>query len=600
MKIHTWQPATAPVRWPWLCVAAFVVCFIISTFVPSFQAPDEFDHVDRAYMLSTGQLVLHSVNGSPSGGEVDDGLLEYMRFFTPLKGDGSRKFSLDEGGRAADVRWAGTTTFVTAVGTSYYFPALYGPQAVGLGMGRALGLSVGQSYQLARYLTLAVCFGLLVASFRLFAPPAIVLALLVLPMNLFLFSSAVLDGMATCTAVLVLSTFLRLVTDHERGISLRLVYTLAIAIALLSACRANLLPLLTLPFAVWWLFRTRTPLVLAIATAVFVLGWTMYTVKYTTYPPGARNIDHGARLIGYLLHPWEFGRIVFTTVTTPSIVNFYAVSFIGVLGWLDAPLPLSTYYAIAGLLISIAILSLSRRVLVSIGPARGLLAICAVGAVLMTFLALLVQWTVGPATTVDGVQGRYFMIPALILSYAMFADATARAGILEIIRTALTAVLFILVTHATIRLLVGRYYTPTTQPDPASTPQISPSPALALGKPITLHFSAAQVNAPVGLTSIAIRFGTYQQSHSGKAILILHTNGGDSARLPFELSDLEDNGYKQFSLDGKPYVGAQIISDGGQGVSTYEVRRKDAITVDCIQIHTTDGRVEIPGECPSP
>lgn len=600
MKIHTWQPRAASVRWPWLCLAMFVVCFLISTLVPSFQAPDEFDHVDRAYMLSKGQLALYSMNGSPSGGLVDDGLLKYMRFFEPLKSDGNRKFSIDEERKAADVRWSGKETFVTAVGTSYYFPALYAPQAIGLGIGRLSGLSVGKSYQMARYLELLACFALLIASFRLFSPPSVVLGLLVLPMNLFLLSSAVLDGMATCTAILALSAFMRLISDPDRAAPIRLICVLAVAVALLSACRANLLPLLALPFAVSWLRRDRGALILAIGTAMLVLGWTMYTVKFTTYPPGARNVDHAARLLDYLLHPWQFGRVVFTTLATPSITHFYALSFIGILGWLDAPLPPYAYYATTALLALIVAFSFSVRTWASDRLGRGLLVVCAIASILLTFLALLVQWTIGPATTVDGVQGRYFMIPALILSYALFADRSPRGNIAEIIRSFFTVLLFVLASYVTTRVIIGRYFTPDRQPDPATVPVLTPSAPLTHERPIALHFSAMQITTPMGLDSVSLRFGTYRQSHPGKAALILRTNGGESLRLPFELSDLEDNGYKLFRLDGKPYVSGEIVSDGGQGISSYELRRANEIPLTCVQVRTNQGHVDIARECPAP
>lgn len=599
MKLRTWQPAPAPTRWPLLCVAMFVAAFLMATIVPPFQAPDEFDHSARAYMLSQGQLVLHSVNGSPSGGPVDQGLLEYMRQFTPIKGDASRKISVAESDAAAAVPWAGQSKFVTAVGTAYYFPALYLPEAIGLAIGKSLGMSVGKSYWLSRYLALACCFALLLAAFRMFPPPTLVLALLALPMNLFLLSSAVLDGMATCTAIFALSAFMRLVSDRGAG-SQRTVYLLAISVTLVAACRANLLPLLALPFAAWWFNRSRAALVCAIASAVFVLAWTMWTIKFTIYPAGPRNIDHGARLIGYLLHPWEFGRIVFATLTNSFFFHFYLVSFIGVLGWLDAAFSGVIYKVLFGVLALVAIFSVSRRPLDSNRLARGLLVLCSVVAILLTFLAMLVQWTVGTAVTVDGVQGRYFMIPAVIFSYALFSDAVSSSGVAEKCRTALTFILLALSTYVTTQLLVTRYYTAESQPSPEAVPSLEPSQPLTAGRPIALHFRPSQVAMPEELDRIAIRFGTYMSSHPGRAILILRTNSGETLRLPFALPEIADNAYKEFTLDGKRYISGEIVSNGGEGISTYQARTDKVTVVDCMQTRSRDGRVEITTGCPKP
>ena len=598
MKLRTWQRATAPERWPLFCVALFMIGFLMATIIPSFQAPDEFDHSARAYMLSRGQVILDSVDGSPSGGQVDEGLLDYMRHFTSIKGNANRKISAAERNAASGIPWSGHTSFVTAVGTAYYFPILYIPEAIGLAIGEATGLSVETSYRLSRYFALGTCFALLLAAFRLFPPPTLVLALLALPMNLFLLSSAVLDGIATCATIFVLSVFMRFLSDRESA-SKRALYMVALGVAFVAACRANLLPLLLLPFAMWWLQRTRTALITAVVTTAFVLGWTIFTIDSTVYPAGLRNIDHGARLIAYLVHPWEFGRIVLATISDRALVHFYFISFIGVLGWLDAAFSPAIYKVVAGALVAIAILSFSQRNVESDRPMRGILALCAVAAVLLTFLAMLVQWTVGPSTTVDGIQGRYFMIPAVIVAYALFGHTSPLNGVAEKCRVALTFLLLTFCTYVSMQLLVTRYYTAATQPVADKVPALSPSDPLTKEKPVVLHFAASQIALPRELDQLGLRFGTYMSSHPGRAALVLRTNSGETLRVPFELSDLADNAYKQFTLDGKRYISGEIISEGGQGVSTYQVHL-DGSVVECMQTRSRDGGVEITTGCTMP
>ena len=57
---------------------------------------------------------------------------------------------------------------------------------------------------------------------------------------------------------------------------------------------------------------------------------------------------------------------------------------------------------------------------------RLLLASAALASVGLIFLALLVTWTPHPATLVQGVQGRYFVVPMLLLGYALQGTANVR------------------------------------------------------------------------------------------------------------------------------------------------------------------------------
>lgn len=599
MKLTTLQIPQAPNRWASFCLALLIAGFVLMAIVPPFQAPDEYDHVKRAYLLSQGQLLLHSVDGSSSGGQIDTGLLSYMDHFTPLKGNAGRKLSSDEAIDAGGIHWTNVSSFQSPVGTAYYFPALYLPQAIGLGIGKALDLSVGQSYRLSRFLAISTCLILLICAFRIYPPPLFVLAVLALPMNVFLMSAAALDGLATCMAILAISAFMRLIADGPR-VSSKVIYVLGISIALVSACRANLLPMLLFPFVAWWLVRRRPVLIGAIAIMSLVLAWTMYTVKFTVYPPGPRHIDHAGRLIGYITHPFEFLGIVYTTLTTPSIVNFYFVSFIGVLGWLDAPFPATFYYSMAALLALMGILSLNRRVITTHPGYRALIGVCALGAVLMTFLALLVQWTVGPATTVDGVQGRYFVIPVLMCAYALFGDDKAEAGITEKIRLGVLIMIFALTIYGSSLLMATRYYMPATQPDPDVVVTLHPSQVLTHDRPIPVRFSAAQTSSPAEIAEISLRFGTYMSSHPGHAALRLWTNDGQKITVSFQLPELVDNAYRSFKLDGKRYVGGEIVSEGGQGVSIYEAQVGNLSTSDCVLIRTTDDRSLLTPGCPQP
>ena len=53
----------------------------ISFFIPQLQSPDEEAHLNRAYLLSKGEVFLGAADGV-TGGKVDSGFLKYINSFT--------------------------------------------------------------------------------------------------------------------------------------------------------------------------------------------------------------------------------------------------------------------------------------------------------------------------------------------------------------------------------------------------------------------------------------------------------------------------------------------------------------------------------------
>jgi hypothetical protein len=67
-----------------LVAILFLIVQSISYLTPPFQSPDEFHHLDRAYLLSKGGVFLESSN-KVTGGDIDTGLLDYMNNFGGLR-----------------------------------------------------------------------------------------------------------------------------------------------------------------------------------------------------------------------------------------------------------------------------------------------------------------------------------------------------------------------------------------------------------------------------------------------------------------------------------------------------------------------------------
>ena len=107
----------------------------------------------------------------------------------------------------------------------------------------------------------------------------------------------------------------------------------------------------------------------------------------------------------------------------------------------------------------VALLSVDYKGLMQQLSARAALLLSSIGAVATIFLAMLVTWTPHPALYIDGVQGRYFLIPALLIAYALSGQAIW-LNRPKVEKTIMITVFFFALYCAviTMNVLVERYY----------------------------------------------------------------------------------------------------------------------------------------------
>ena len=390
--------------------------------VPPVQSPDEHSHLIRAWLISRGELTLQTPPGQSSGGQVDKALLDFVDvYLSTVTVRADARLTPAQTARVQSLHWGGEQKFFPVPGTGYYLPLVYAPHAAALAAARALDISVADSYRLTRAFTLLACAGLLLAAFRILAPPPLALALLLLPMTLFQLVSPTLDGLTTCMAVLALSLFCRSLLNpaaHSRTVS----WLLAATVFMLAGSRIQLLPLLGMPFWLAWQQRSRRDAWLGLAALLLSLLWVGWALTHTVDLRVVRAQSTGQLLQVYATDPTAFVQVVLRSLRDPVLGKFYAESFIGILGWLDTRLPDIAYGALwVGLGVS-AVLTLPGTPLHRALMGRLLLLLAAAGSAALVFLALLVTWTPHPALTVAGVQGRYFIVPALVLAYAIGAS----------------------------------------------------------------------------------------------------------------------------------------------------------------------------------
>ena len=158
---------------------------------------------------------------------------------------------------------------------------------------------------------------------------------------------------------------------------------------------------------------------MSIASLISTLLWIAFSIKITVDNRIPRDFSTFEIIQHYIFHPFDFLGVFFKTITNPEKIAFYQQSFIGKLGWLDTLLPAWNYswlftfiilFFIAGIFSeNLSKPHLSTRVTILVVAFSSMLAI---------FAALLVSWTPHPATIINGIQGRYFTVPVLLLAYA--------------------------------------------------------------------------------------------------------------------------------------------------------------------------------------
>lgn len=587
-----------------MAILLLVGCAFLSAVIPPLKSPDEPDHIERAYLLAKGVWILDRPEGKSSGGNIDTGLLDYMASYPPPQD----KVTAEVSDSANQIRWSKERTYDPSPGTGYYFPLIYAPQAAGLYWGERLDLTVDQSYRLARAFALMVSVLLIGAAFKIHAPHALTLTLLVMPMTLFQLASASLDGMATALAVLAISLFLRIAAEKRNAASW-MNHALALSVVVLVTSRIHALPFVLLLVAAWRYAPNKRNLSLLLISGLFIIVWTGLAIKTTVDLRVSIAAPTSKILEFYLLHPAQFFQLVWATLSHADLGPMYVRSFLGVLGWLDTPFSQQVYAWLGYGLVASMILTLSYRNIRQEWPQRLLLATIAAASILMIFLALLVTWTPHPAETISGIQGRYFLIPAIVLAYSLAGSQGSSLSWKNQFTVSLCFAFFIFSLTETTRLLLNRYYLAPFQvpnelfmhnPDPANAPQrnLIASAPLAEHQPIRLHMPSMP-GQPLGhIRRIGIRLGTHARQNPGRAELWLKSQDGNTFRQAFSLSGLVDNSDYFFNIPANHYTEGEIRYVTGGGISTWESHSSNGPVLTCMKLFYTVNKTVVMAGCP--
>ena len=409
---------------------ALPVLLFVALWVPTGESPDEVAHIVRMESVLHRQWVGHrAIRLDATGKEVADSgvrgnasLLFAGFSFQPGTPVVDRVMTKAREEALARYQWEPGSSFISVPNTGVYPPFLYVPGAVGMQLAKWMGHGPWEAIRWARVvnvLTYAALGALALLVAR--RVRGAFLALLLLPMSLWLASTCTQDGIVIGLSLLGAA----LLTRGSAGAW----WGCVACLALVCVAKPLYLPLAGVMLALApgrdWLLGQRALGAACVglpAAGWYVFAQAMAGVAFVRTPSLGGPFWYGdpAHVFGtvdpalqvqvLLRHPSLMLRLPLSLFQEQGGWLFWEA--IGLLGTLDVLMPLGVYalwsWALAALVVGEP---LGGRLT---PPGKGFVASLVVwGSVVTTVFALCVgqylSWTATGAAAIEGVQGRYFI-----------------------------------------------------------------------------------------------------------------------------------------------------------------------------------------------
>ena len=308
--------------------------------VPPFQSPDEENHFLRAVQLAQGSVVGRPTpDRSNAGAFLPSGAITVVESFRYLAGKPTVRLDRPALSQARSVEWDWKHQQFAGFGnTVIYPPFLYTPAVIGIWVASSISpLALDGLYaaRLSNVLAATLISSLAVLICPL-AARAYIASVLLLPMTLALFGSCAPDGFGIALVAIVIAIWSR---SGASGVGPPIRILGAAILAIVSSAKLPYLPILGITLLRWPQGQVRWRVVGAAALVTLIpLGlavWLALASKVEFRPD--LGVASSAQLRLVLNHPFDF---VMVMVRTGYMYGLnYVEQMIGVLGWLDNPLP---------------------------------------------------------------------------------------------------------------------------------------------------------------------------------------------------------------------------------------------------------------------
>lgn len=388
---------------------------LVLVVTPPFQVPDENTHFLRAYHVSEGNMVAESHDDIQDGGMFPLNLLIVVYKLTgdiPFHTD--RKQSVENIVSFFEFELDPDNAFFSSYYSSMYPPMPYIPVALVLAVGRTVELPPLVLFYLGRFTNLATSMLLTALAIRVIPFGKWVLFVVALmPVTVFQRSSLSADTLTITLSFVLIAFFMMYAFGERESLRRQDILILVVLTLCLSLSKPPYFLLILLYFLIpvrkvgsRWRYVALFAL-LAALSGVCLLTWSFATSDLQVILPTEPSVQ----LESLLANPLRFAWLVVRDYSY-NAWNYVATG-IGVLGWLDTPMPSLFILSYVGVLGFVALVDSSPTA--RLGPWRRLFMV-GVGVLILGSIsaALYITWTPVGKDVIEGIHGRYF-IPVLPL-----------------------------------------------------------------------------------------------------------------------------------------------------------------------------------------
>jgi uncharacterized membrane protein len=401
--------------------------------IPPFWGVDEIAHYDRAYQISTGNLMEDRLSQYFYGGKLPSDTVGVQKHVFKDLLNNSNNNQVDSSAFYDNYLKDHPNKNLQSydfTGSGGYSPLAYAPPAVGIFLGRAAGLTNGGIIFMARFATLLTYIGMVFWAMRILRDNRLIwliFAIALLPMSLFQASIVNVDALVTGLAILLFALYVDF-WRRDKPVGFKWLLVLLLVISWLSLTKPNYLILallvLFLPSTIfppgrkifWRLGLLLIPLTLAVIWIHFASPILHAGIINQKGVEATSTISATHQLQDVVLHPLGFVH----TIVSSAVQSKWFDGAIGYLGYNFVLLPGSIITLAA---ICVVLATFYRRMTPN-SPITTNLPYYMLGVGLITAASIIgafyLQYTSVGASTIDGVQGRYFtpLLPFLLFGIA--------------------------------------------------------------------------------------------------------------------------------------------------------------------------------------
>lgn len=350
-------------------------------------------------------------------------------------------------------------TFTKFHNTALYTPLPYMPQAFGIEVGKLLNLSPLFLVYLGRLANLTAWIFIVYIAISILPSSKWLFPLLAFtPMSLSQAASVSADSFTNAMSFLLIAVFLKYALNDGKRIDKIKIFILLVLTLSVTLSKYVYLPLLFLFFLIpVSKFKSKklyyvTFISLLLVNSIFLGLWSFFTKDiYVSYPFSA-SVKPEQQLLFIVNNLIEFFRIIIQTTLLSG--QEYLKHFIGVLGWLDTPLPDWLIWSYYFMLITAALLDSQNYIQINFKNRLVLFSVFTLIG-LFIYTAMYLSWTEVGSSIILGIQGRYF-IPIAPLFFLLFYNRRIRLN--EKILGFASAVYIVFVLSCSVYVLLRRYY----------------------------------------------------------------------------------------------------------------------------------------------